>query len=101
MNCFCTSNGVLSSPINGQLQDALPGESIDCLSVAVGFSARSVPNVDSTTAFKLPITMNRHGVSHGVMDSGFTGPLPMRSSGSGNDTRYSVSCHCERRRVPQ
>src|SRR6185437_15383495 len=101
MKRFCTAKFVWSSPRSGQLHEALPGPSAGAFADGAGLSARSVPSVDSTIVFNVPMTMKRHGVIQGSVDSGFTGPFRTRSSGCGNATVYSVLFHFDCNRVPQ
>src|ERR1051326_4100681 len=100
MNRFCTSKVVFESPISGQLHEALPGPVV-ATGVLAGFSARSVPSVDSAIVFKLPTAMIRQGVDHGRVDSGFTDPPWKFSRGSGKPIEYSPLGDSARNRVPQ
>ena len=101
MNCFCTLTTVLSSPNNGQLQDALPGPEAVVLNPLAGGSARSVPSVDSVIVLRSPSTTKRHGVIHGSVDSGVTAPPLLVSSGPGKSMKYSVLRRAASSREPQ
>src|SRR3954452_22519363 len=101
MNFFCTGTIVWSSPSNGQLHEALPGPEAVVLKSFAGGSARSVPSVDSTIVFKLPIATRRHGVVHGSVDSGVAGPPREISRTPGKSMKYSRLRHSARKREPQ